>query len=526
VKIALRNVRISAVLVFTLLAACYALFSAESIDLLVTGDDLGRHLKNGELLLSSSTADGTVSKLLHTNFYSFSNPESEFINHHWLAGVVYFLVWKAVGFAGLNAFYILLGTVTFLLFFHMAQQAAGLAFAATLAVVLMPILRVRPSVRPEIFSLLFCAIFLWFLWKYHNGLLHWRMLLALPVMEILWVNLHIGFIYGPTLIAAFLLDELFSLPPSPEFQKDKLLRLKQWLIVLGLTLVATLINPSGIEGALHPFTIWTNYGIQVQENQSVLSLQRLGYRFDHVLIEFTLGALYLSFLPAIRYARRFPWALLALALLFGAMAWSAIRNQTIFALFALMAISANAGACGFRELFLRRKTGVALALGLILPAGAYCDVRGLIATKEQVGLGLRPGTDAAADFLRGSHLEGPLLNDFNLGGYLIFYLFPQYRVFVDSRPEAYPASFLHERYIAALTNEDVWAQLQEIYRFNIIVFSAATTWENQFANRRVEDKRWAVVYSDRAIAILARRTPANRSFIERYEIPKERLSKH
>lgn len=96
-----------AVIATALLVACYAVWSAEKIEIYLHGDDLGRHWKNGELILSSATPPGTVGRLLHTNFYSYATPDFEFVNHHWLTGVVYFVVWKAAGFAGLNAFYVL-----------------------------------------------------------------------------------------------------------------------------------------------------------------------------------------------------------------------------------------------------------------------------------------------------------------------------------------------------------------------------------------------------------------------------------
>ncbi len=78
-------------LVYALLLAWFAITSAEVIDLTMSGIDLGRHLKNGELMLSSSTPSGTTAKLLHTNFYSYTQPDLEFVNHHWLAGVVFVL---------------------------------------------------------------------------------------------------------------------------------------------------------------------------------------------------------------------------------------------------------------------------------------------------------------------------------------------------------------------------------------------------------------------------------------------------
>jgi hypothetical protein len=266
-------------LVFTLLIAWFAITSAETIDPPWGGVDLGRHLKNGELLLSPTSPAGTASALLHTNFYSYTQPYAEFVNHHWLAGVIFFSIWKIGGFAGLNASYILLGALTLALFLRIAQKAAGLALASTLALALMPILRLRPSVRPEIFTVLLSGVFFWFLWKYYEGSLSWRALLILPALEALWVNLHIGFIFGPIFIAAFLLAELLEHPANLEeaganpweskFYREKARRAARWSGILGLTLAATLLNPSGIQGAIYPLVIWTNYGIAVIENQSI-----------------------------------------------------------------------------------------------------------------------------------------------------------------------------------------------------------------------------------------------------------------
>jgi hypothetical protein len=95
------------------------------------------------------------------------------VNHHWIAGIVFHAAYKLVGFPGLNAFYIFLGAITFGLFFRIAERAAGLTLAAALALALMPILRARASVRPEIFTLLLAGIFLSLLWSYYQGRTGW-----------------------------------------------------------------------------------------------------------------------------------------------------------------------------------------------------------------------------------------------------------------------------------------------------------------------------------------------------------------
>jgi MFS family permease len=525
-----------AFLATALLTACYAISSTEKIELTFGGIDLGRHLKNGELLLSSTAPAGTAAKLLHTNFYSYAMPDFEFVNHHWLTGVIYYLVWKRVGFAGLNAFHVLLGCLTFLLFFRMAQKAAGWAIAAAVALAMMPILRLRASLRPEIFTLLFGGVFLWFLWNHYNGALSWRSLLVLPAIEVLWVNLHIGFILGPVFIGAFMLAELLKREPQPnhqrggvnpwetEFYKEKVSLLTRWLGILALTLLATLVNPSGIYGAVYPLTIWSNYGIDVIENHSIPYLESHGFTGEFLLIKLTLIVLYLSFFSVYRRAARFPMGLFILAGFVGGMGWLAIRNQTIMAMFALAAIGINAGLAGVGELWSRWRTRVATALAVMILAGVYYNGRKLLERKETIGLGLYPDSSAAADFLRASHLQGPVLNNFNIGGYLTHYLYPQYRVYVDSRPEAYPAEFLGEKYQAPLNEETLWAGLLDEYQFNIIFFCQSSVWENQFCFRRAYDPKWALVFRQGPMVILVRRNAANQSFIQQHEIPPERLS--
>ena len=113
--------------VYAVTIVLYAITSAELIDLTNGGVDLGRHLKDGELLLSPA-----ASQILHTNFYSYTQPDREFVNHHWLAGIVFHTVYKLGGFPGLNTFYILLGELTLGLFLRMAEKAAGLAVASAL----------------------------------------------------------------------------------------------------------------------------------------------------------------------------------------------------------------------------------------------------------------------------------------------------------------------------------------------------------------------------------------------------------
>jgi hypothetical protein len=529
----LRTSRLAPIAAAAVLLVFYALASANKIDLFFGGVDLGRHLMNGKLLLSSSAPAGTVSKILHRNFYSYAAGDTEFINHHWLSGVVYFLVWELAGFTGLNALYILLGAIAFLLQWRIAQKAAGWPLATGLAALMMPILAVRANLRPEIFTLLFNAVFLTLLWKHYNGEVGWRALLALPILEIFWVNFHIGFIFGPVFIGAFMLGDLAVRPPEGEelgpnpwasaFYAEKLYLFKQWLKILGLTLAATLLNPNGIRGALYPLTIWQNYGMDMVENHSIVYLESHGYTGEFLVIKLTLAAFYVSFLAAILLARRFPWPMFFLGVVLGAMGFFTMRNETVMAMFALPAICVNAGLCGLNEFSERHRRAARVGLGTIILAGCCFNGWRVFKHRGVIGLGLREESLKTADFLRANHFPGPILNNLNIGGYLTFYLYPQYRVYVDSRPEAYEAAFLRDNYLDPLTDEDKWRGLLWQRQFNVICFSYASTWERDFTARRARDPNWAVVFAEPPVIILLRRSLENIAFIRKHEVPKERL---
>lgn len=101
--------------------------------------------------------------------------------------------------------------------------------------------------------------------------------------------------------------------------------------------------------------------------------------------------------------------------------------------------------------------------------------------------------NASAEFFKKENVQGPVFNNYDIGSYLIYYLFPQERVFVDNRPESYPASFFKEIYIPMQEKE---------YNFNAIFFSHCdyTPWGQKFLINRLNDKDWVPVFADQFIA--------------------------
>ena len=157
---------------------------------------------------------------------------------------------------------------------------------------------------------------------------------------------------------------------------------------------------------------------------------------------------------------------------------------------------------------------------------AYGRLQAYLPYWREFGLGLEPGNGAAAEFFRREKIRGPIMNDYDIGGYLIFHLFPEHRVFVDNRPEAYSEDFFQKIYVPMQQDESVWRRLDERYRFNAIFFYRhdATPWGQAFLIRRVQDPEWIPVFVDLYTIILVRRAPQNSGVIGAHGIPKSVFS--
>ncbi|HLK62069.1 MAG TPA: hypothetical protein VKU19_01420 [Bryobacteraceae bacterium] len=503
----------------------------QRIDL--TTADAGRHITNGAMILKSGSDRQGV---LYTNFYSYTMPGQPFINHHWLTGVLFFVVWKVSGFAGLSVLVVVAGLAGFALFWDVARRAGGYWLAMAAGLLTAPLVTLRFDIRPEAITTLLMGVFLWILWRVRAKEIESRWLYSLPVLMLLWVNLHIGFVFGFLVLGAFLLDAAIPLlwirvRPRPAIAKSKSSRTsapeipapdaaawKPLARVFGLCILAGLLNPNFVKGFLYPLFIFDNYGYRIVENQSIPVLEQfgLGAVMPFVLLEFTAASLLLIAVLAGIVSRKFDRALLIPALISTVMAWSALRNFAIFGLFAVPALAGT-----IHLLRIRKQILIPIVL-VVLAIAVRQQIEDFSQYFPTIGFGLLPGVEASADFLRANHLSGPIFNDYDIGGYLIFKLVMDgwsRPVFVDNRPEAYTTEFFQTVYKPAQQDESEWRRLDARYHFNVIFFSRrdATSWAKTFLENRSKDGAWAAVFADPYnIIFLRRENPANTLIIQKF----------
>ena len=472
-----------------------SLFFIQKINLATA--DLGRHLKNGELFFSTL-------KPISTNFYSYTNPEFKVINHHWGFGPIVYIIYRLSGFIGISFAYFIMAFIVYLTFSYPVYKRINSTITIFSIILSMPLVSYRVEIRPEIISALFMGLLfnIFYLFKEKKIKIKFVLLLSF-LIQVLWVNIHIFFPAGLLITSIFLFDDLVSSRKNA----------KNYLLIIVSQVTALFINPFGLSTVLFPFNILKSYGYRIVENQSVLFMQNLFpqpilFLFMSIFVLFALLLIYCVFddFKAIKKGLIY----ILPALIFGLASWKFIRLIPFFGYFSIIGFTFL-----LNQVFTKRFPGLSLvklnksilllcgsflALNLFFKNSLYSPI------KSNFGFGILPGMLNSLKFFEENKLKGPIFNNYDNGGYLIYGLFPDEKVFVDNRPEAYSTKFFSEEYIAVQEVDELWQKELNKYNFNVIYFyrNDLTPWGQQFLEARVIDPNWKLVYSDDFFLIFTR----------------------
>ena len=481
-----------------LLSVCLVLLALHlCVPINLTAVDIGRHIKNGELILSGHP------EVLYKNFYSFTYPDYPFINHHWFFGVISFVFFRMSGFEGLSVFYIFLLVLTFLLAFDSARRYSNFNFSIFLSVIGFLLLTSRAEIRPEGFSVFFTALDFWLLQLFLQRRISERVLLmGIPIVQVLWVNTHIFFPMGPALVGLFLWQAKLA------GEDKERLRILQRLLLISV--LVNLINPSGLWGMLTPLNGFKKFGYELAENQSVFFMI---HRFGDILIyKYYVAAAMVMISGMVLCLRREGVKALPMVVLGVFITIAGFRAVRLFMPFGFLFIPLSAY---FYAPYVK-KAAVNFVLGLASMA-VLCIC--LMPAHPQIGLS--PKVNASAEFFKQSGLRGPVFSNYDIGGYLIYHFGGREKVFVDNRQEAFPPDFFQRVYIPMQEDDSVWRQSQVKYGFNVIYFYRhdITPWGQDFLIARLRDPQWAPVFVDDYTIIFARRGSIDQGTVDRFELP-------
>ncbi|HZE89125.1 MAG TPA: hypothetical protein VE404_06230, partial [Verrucomicrobiae bacterium] len=163
----------------------------------VSNNDVWLHLRTGGLILER----GAVPR---AEEYTYTRAGEAIVDHEWLSQVVFASVHAIAGLDGLTLLKGLLLAATLAVVsiasFESSGSPAPAAAAAALATLGTALLIASHLfIRPHLFTLLLAAVFTWALPRLAASPTdreRWRWVAALAGLQVLWVNLHGGFVVG------------------------------------------------------------------------------------------------------------------------------------------------------------------------------------------------------------------------------------------------------------------------------------------------------------------------------------------
>lgn len=474
--------------------------------------DLGRHLLLGKVILQTHTVP-------KTNMFSYTHPDFQFINTHWFSEVIFYLLFQQFGIVSLLLLTLICSFSAFSITFFYALKKGSLLAVMFVSFLAIGVLGERTNIRPEVFSFLFLASFVTIL--YYNRETKTKLVWLLPVIELFWVNIHIYFIIGIIVVGLFTLDHILT-------QRQTLLlwfrkkthfpiSLTTLLLITLLCILVTLCNPYGLYGAIYPFYVFHNYGYTIEENQNIFFLWEYAQKPIIIFFWVYVFVLFLSLLLTFRRTKPIDWFL---AIIFTFLAASAVRNFPLFVLTTIIPFTIFLNSLAKMFVFSQKNYIVIKTIIYLMIIVLFSWNSNLNIQKRSFGFSVIPGIEPATSFFVKNNLKGPIFNNFDIGSYLIFRLYPKEKIFVDGRPEAYPASFFQNTYIPMQQDEKLFDQQDKKYNFNVIIFSITdqTPWAQTFLRNIVHNQQWQPVYLDEMNIILVKRNKTNETVIKKNAI--------
>ncbi len=474
-----------------------------------TNSDIPRHLLSGRLMTQALQAGNIPSSIWYTNAYTFTHQTFPFVNHHWLSAVFFYLLYQVGGWVAIHVLYLgLLAAAACCLALFVESRSRSLGAVVLSLIVALPLLASRLEVRPEGWSYLFIALYLYLLSKKNWSRV---MMVMLMFVQLLWANLHIYFVMGVGFVWLYTLTLMRKKPYVGVRGKSAL------VFAVAMTLVS-LVNPHGVKGFLYPFTIFQNYGYDIVENKSVFFLWNWGM---HNPLFIHAGVVTALTLLALWYQKRTDWRLGLLAVFSCVWGLWGIRNFPIVAIIAIPYIAPLLEAALRKVATLLRTSSLWSGVLLLLVAAiATLFVYGPSYSERLSVAGLGALDTTKSDTFIRTHLRGGrFYNNYDIGSYLEWLVYPQL-IYVDNRPEAFPAAFFTDEY-KRMDDPKVFAQAVRTYQLDTIVFQYRdlTPWSQTFMKHRLADSAWVPVFVDEQVIVFVRDTERYRQLIDRYRLP-------
>ena len=517
---------------------------------------IGWHIRTGQLILATHAiprADPFSSAI--TAAISPITAGTPWLAWEWLYDVLVGWLESAAGLNGVVLFTALIIAGLFSWTFRLLLRRGTNVFVALILVLLAAsAAMIHFLARPHVVSWLFTVVWFWILESSEKGCAGFpsdssdspaayaakdgrgRRLWLLPLLMLVWVNVHGGFLVGFVFLAIYWFSAVWQWFRLKGVRFEEVLRkiragkrVRALAFTGILSALATFANPYGWRLHVHIYRYLSNRFLMdhIDEFQSP--------NFHYVAQKCFAGLLLLTLvaLAAKRRQASETGVSPALVVLFAVYSGLyASRNIPVSSLLLILLIGPRLSdameslaekladrriAVRWRGLastqFLQRMEAIEQTLrGHLWPIAAIMLTCWVAAHGGK--LGATPLMDAHFDgkrfpvagvnYLEKQDVQGPLLSPDYWGGYLIYRLYPRVKVVVDDRHDFYGEEFL-KSYLKMVRVEPGWEEFLQQHQAHCVIVPK----DSALANIIAETPGWQPIYRDDVAAVFVR-APARR----------------
>ncbi|MBN2055476.1 tetratricopeptide repeat protein [bacterium] len=452
--------------------------------------------------------------------FSHTATGRSWITHEWLAQVLLYSTYAKYGLSGPLVMKCgIMGAVAALLCVLGWRLGASVPVTALLLTMTAYGVTFRAFLRPHVATDLLMAVLVLIL-RSPSVTTSSRRWWLLPPLFAVWSNLHSGFVFGLLVLGIHLLVPAIS----GQAWRNRPERLRSVLPLLFSSL-ACLLNPSSYKAFLYPFRFLVQ-PVFLQTISELKPIYHAAYRHADFLTAFICyTGLYIL---AMAISKRRPnWIDIILLLLFLPLAVSANRNVPLFFIatapgaFQAVAAMDRRLVARFRKPWL--PVTACLLVATMQAALLYRTAASGMFMAEEGFRAMGWGRDelqfphGAARFLETHPIPGNMLNSFAFGGYLIWHLYPDPRVFIDGRLFVYPPQVVSD-YISFMSGRSGLAELRERYGVTHLVleYPRDRSQVTGIYQSIAADPTWRLLYWDDNSLVYGKDLPAARELIQQF----------
>jgi hypothetical protein len=459
----------------------------------VADPDFWWHLRTGQLIVQTHS-------IPHADPFSFTNYGKPWITHEWLSELLICGLYQLGSFSLLIFFFSLAITGAFLLAYLRSPKESK-PYVAGFALLLGSIATAPTwGVRPQMISFFNTSLFLYLLDCYQSKR-KLKYIIPIPLIMLVWVNLHGGYFLGLASIAIYIVGSLIDLwrVQNQITEKTNLPDLKNIFTLcacLGVSILATLINPNGLHILLYPFQTLNSQAMQ-QFIQEWFSPDFHQWEWQP-LIWFLLAVIGTGMLGKKSIS---PTKVL-LTLFFGYAALHSMRHVPLFVIAAIPVLAEQINLLVKIQPLDKApsrliKWIVPILFFLIV---IFTGIRYMHLVNGQAKSETSTFPKAAVDWILLNQPQGNLFNSYGWGGYIIWRLYPQYPVYIDGRADVYGDEFILS-YVNVYRSQPGWEQVLDTQDVRLVLVEPVSG----LASALQQSSLWGIAYEDQASIVFTRK---------------------